>query len=76
MADTRKPIARAIDAPADASIAFYPAPDGGVMVWRPEQLTTIEKTLMRAAEIWKENDMRGDPDSPQGRILRQLHGEN
>ncbi|XP_059294531.1 uncharacterized protein LOC132047511 [Lycium ferocissimum] len=76
MADTRKPITRATDAPPGAGIAFYPAPDGGVTVWRPEQLATAEETLMRAVEIWKENAMRGDPDSPQGRILRQLRGEN
>lgn len=76
MADTRKPITRATDAPADAGIAFYPAPDGGVMVWRPEQSDTAEEALLRAVEIWKQNAMRGDPDSPQGRILRKLRGEN
>ncbi|XP_016494171.2 uncharacterized protein LOC107813413 [Nicotiana tabacum] len=76
MADTRKPITQATDAPAGAGVAFYPAPDGGVMVWRPEQLETAEESLMRAMEIWKQNSMRGDPDSPHGRILRQLRGEN
>ncbi|KAK4357206.1 hypothetical protein RND71_022816 [Anisodus tanguticus] len=76
MADTRKPITQATDAPAGAGIAFYSAPDGGVMVWRPEQLDTAEESLLRAVEIWKENAMRGNPDSPQGRILRRLRGEN
>ncbi|CAN4091365.1 unnamed protein product [Withania somnifera] len=76
MADTRKPITQATDAPPDAGIALYPAPDGGVMVWRPEQLDTAEEALLRAVEIWKWNAMRGDPDSPQGRILRKLRGEN
>lgn len=76
MADTRKPITQATDEPADAGIALYPAPDGGVMVWRPEQLDTAEEALLRAAEIWKWNVMRGDPDSPQGRILRKLRGED
>lgn len=76
MADTRKPITQATDAPADDGIALYPAPWGGVMVWRPEQLDTAEEALLRAVEIWKENAMRGDPNSPQGRILRKLRGEN
>lgn len=76
MADTRKPITQATDSPADAGIAFYPAPDGGVMVWRPEQLDTAEEALLRAVEIWKQNAMRGDPNSPQGRILRKLRGED
>ncbi|KAG5587758.1 hypothetical protein H5410_048192 [Solanum commersonii] len=76
MADTRKPIMRATDAPADDGIALYPAPWGGMMVWRPEQLDTAEEALLRAVEIWKMNAMRGDPDSPHGRILRKLRGEN
>ncbi|XP_049374520.1 uncharacterized protein LOC125839575 [Solanum verrucosum] len=76
MADTRKPITQATDAPADDGIALYPAPWGGMMVWRPEQLDTAEEALLRAVEIWKMNAMRGDPDSPQGRILRKLRGEN
>ncbi|KAM3326425.1 hypothetical protein P3S67_001551 [Capsicum chacoense] len=75
MADTRKPITQATDAPAPDGIPLYPAPDGGVMVWRPEQLDTAEEALLRAVEIWKQNAMRGDPDSPQGRILRKLRGE-
>ncbi|XP_049407419.1 uncharacterized protein LOC125870919 [Solanum stenotomum] len=76
MADTRKPITQATDVPADDGIALYPAPWGGMMVWRPEQLDTAEEALLRAVEIWKMNAMRGDPDSPQGRILRKLRGEN
>ncbi|KAH0640229.1 hypothetical protein KY285_036815 [Solanum tuberosum] len=76
MADTRKPITQATDAPADDGIPLYPAPWGGMMVWRPEQLDTAEEALLRAVEIWKMNAMRGDPDSPQGRILRKLRGEN
>lgn len=76
MADTRKPITQATDAPPDDGIPLYPAPWGGMMVWRPEQLDTAEEALLRAMEIWKMNAMRGDPDSPQGRILRKLRGEN
>ncbi|CAK9145191.1 unnamed protein product [Ilex paraguariensis] len=48
---------------------------GGVIRWRPEQLDTAEEALRRAVEIWRQNVMRGDPDSPHGRVLRLLRGE-
>lgn len=71
MVDTRKPITRATDGTAGNH------QDGGtgVIVWRPEQLDTAEDSLRRATEIWKRNAMRGDPESPHGRILRALRGE-
>lgn len=69
MADTRKPITRATDGSSGGAAA------GGVVVWLPEQLESAEDTLLRAMEIWKENAARGDPDSPHGKILRNLRGE-
>ncbi|KAJ7973025.1 GATA transcription factor-like protein [Quillaja saponaria] len=71
-ADTRKPITRATDGTADS-----PDYGGGkdVIGWRPEQLDTAEEALRRAAEIFKQNAMRGDPDAPQSRVLRALRGE-
>lgn len=74
MVDTRKPITRATDGTADNHQGGYYG-DSGVIVWRPEQLDTAEDSLRRATEIWKRNAMRGDPDSPHGRILRALRGE-
>lgn len=71
-ADTRKPITRATDGTADSAL-YGGAPD--VVGWRPEQLDTVEEALMRAARIWKESAMRGDPDAPQSRVLRALRGE-
>ncbi|KAL3725329.1 hypothetical protein ACJRO7_030354 [Eucalyptus globulus] len=71
-ADTRKPITRATDGTAD-SASYGGAPD--VVGWRPEQLDTAEEALIRAARIWKESAMRGDPDAPQSRVLRALRGE-
>ncbi|OIW13384.1 hypothetical protein TanjilG_16493 [Lupinus angustifolius] len=64
-ADTRKPISRATDEP----------PSDDVIGWLPEQLDTAEETLRRATEIWRENAMRGDPDAPHSRVLRNLRGE-
>lgn len=69
-ADTRKPITQATDSPTT-----YYGGDPGVLVWKPEQLETAEDTLLRAVEIWNWNKMRGDPDSPHGRVLRELRGE-
>lgn len=73
--DTRKPVSQATDGTAHSETVGY---DGnyGNWVWRPEQLDTAEESLRRAAEIFKMNAMRGDPDSPHGRVLRQLRGEN
>ncbi|XP_010259406.1 PREDICTED: uncharacterized protein LOC104598854 [Nelumbo nucifera] len=71
-ADTRKPITRA----TDSSVSAREYGGGGdVIGWKPEQLDTAEETLRRAAEIWRESAMRGDPDSPQSRVLRALRGE-
>ncbi|KAL5791895.1 hypothetical protein ACOSP7_000489 [Xanthoceras sorbifolium] len=74
MADTRKPITRATDGTADSG-SYY----GGVRDaagWRPEQLDTAEEALLRATEIWRQNAMRGDPDTfPHSRVLRELRGE-
>ncbi len=74
-ADTRKPITRATDGTITSSLPKY---GGGedVMGWRPEQLETAEETLQRATEIWRQNAMRGDPETyPQSRVLRELLGE-
>ncbi|XP_074266492.1 uncharacterized protein LOC141589766 [Silene latifolia] len=65
-ADTRKPITQATDTNTRE----------GVIVFKEEQQDTAEEALLRAAEIWKWNKMRGDPDSPHGRVLRQLCGES
>ncbi|KAL6968586.1 hypothetical protein U1Q18_034387 [Sarracenia purpurea var. burkii] len=72
VADTRKPITRATDGTADS----YVENEGRVVLWRDEQLDTAEEALRRAVEIWKRTAMRGDPDSPHGRVLRVLRGEN
>ncbi|KAJ8749439.1 hypothetical protein K2173_025483 [Erythroxylum novogranatense] len=72
VADTRKPITRATDGTADA-VEYGLGKD--VVGWRPEQLDTAEEALERARRIWRENAMRGDPDSPHGRVLRVLRGE-
>ncbi|XP_047966811.1 uncharacterized protein LOC125211150 [Salvia hispanica] len=73
--DTRKPVTQATDGTAQSESVGY---DGnwGEGVWRPEQLDTAEEALRRAAEIFRMNAMRGDPDSPHGRVLRQLRGED
>ena len=68
--DTRKPITRATD-------GTYGDHEGDKVVigWFPEQLDTAEEALQRANEIWKQSAMRGDPDSPQSRVLRALRGD-
>ncbi|KAE8646360.1 uncharacterized protein LOC105436175 [Cucumis sativus] len=68
-ADTRKPITRATDGTA------YDGESGTVIGWLPEQVDTVDDSLRRATEIWKQNAMRGDPDAPQSRVLRALRGE-
>ncbi|GLT56233.1 hypothetical protein SLA2020_292930 [Shorea laevis] len=73
VADTRKPITQATDGTAADPLVYGGGRD--VMGWRPEQLDTAEEALRRAALIWKQNAMRGDPDSPHGRVLRELRGE-
>ncbi|KAK6120159.1 hypothetical protein DH2020_046065 [Rehmannia glutinosa] len=70
IADTRKPITRATDGTAPNVTV---GKEG--MVWRPEQLDTAEDSLRRAMEIFRWNAARGDPDSPHGRVLRELRGE-
>ncbi|XP_021805206.1 uncharacterized protein LOC110749406 [Prunus avium] len=73
-ADTRKPITRVMYGTADAVSEYGAGRD--VIRWRPEQLDTAEEALSRAARIWKENAMRGDPDAPHSRVLRALRGES
>ncbi|KAB2616343.1 hypothetical protein D8674_022931 [Pyrus ussuriensis x Pyrus communis] len=73
-ADTRKPITRATDGTPDSVSESGAGRD--VVGWRPEQLDTAEEALRRAARIWKENAIRGDPDAPQSRVLRALRGES
>ncbi|KNA09610.1 hypothetical protein SOVF_152100 [Spinacia oleracea] len=62
-ADTRKPVTQATDSPTS-----YYGKDSDLILWKPEQLDTAEDSLLRAVEIWQWNKMRGDPDSPHGRI--------
>ncbi|GMI69456.1 hypothetical protein like AT1G02700 [Hibiscus trionum] len=71
VADTRKPITRA----TDGSATETKQSGGDVIGWKPEQLLTAEETLLRASEIWKENAMRGIPELPHSRRLRELRGE-
>uniref|UniRef100_A0A803M9C0 Uncharacterized protein n=2 Tax=Chenopodium quinoa TaxID=63459 RepID=A0A803M9C0_CHEQI len=69
-ADTRKPVTQATDSPTS-----YYGKEPGLILFTPEQQDTAEASLLRAVEIWKWNKMRGDPDSPHGRVLRELRGE-
>ncbi|CAL5423387.1 unnamed protein product [Camellia sinensis] len=73
--DTRKPITRATDGTADSHADFLNASDE-VVLWREEQLDTAEDSLRRAMEMWKQSAIRGIPDSPHGRVLRALRGED
>ncbi|KAL3648088.1 hypothetical protein CASFOL_009056 [Castilleja foliolosa] len=75
IADTRKPISRATDGTVQNETVGLEG-SSGFIVWRPEQMDTAEDSLRRATEIYKSNAMRGDPDSPHGRVLRKLRGEN
>ncbi|XP_020231767.1 uncharacterized protein LOC109812253 [Cajanus cajan] len=68
--DSRKPISRASDKTVDSGRG------GDVIGWLPEQLESAEETLLRAAEMWRQNAMRGDPDAPHSRVLRALRGED
>lgn len=68
VADTRKPISRATDGYAEGG--------GNVVLFSDEQRDSAEDSLRRAAEMWREAAVRGDPDSPHGRVLRALRGEN
>ncbi|KAK2649575.1 hypothetical protein Ddye_017064 [Dipteronia dyeriana] len=71
MADTRKPITQATSDPGYGAVA-----EKDVIGWKPEQLVCAEETLMRAAEFWRQNAMRGDPDTfPHSMVLRELRGE-
>jgi hypothetical protein len=69
-ADTRKPVSRVMHGTADAK------QDGDVIGWLPEQLETAEETLLRAAEMWRQRAMCGDPDAPHSRVLRNIRGED
>lgn len=72
IADTRKPLTRVTDGTADSK---YNYGSEGVITWLPEQMVSADETLRRAAEIFKQNAMRGDPESSHGRRLRELRGE-
>lgn len=73
--DSRKPITQATSHGGAGPVVSYFGGEAGVIVWRPEQLESAEETMLKAMELWMWNKMRGDPDSPHGRILRQLRGE-
>lgn len=75
LVDTRKPITRATDGTADADGDGDEGLASDVIGWRPEQLDTAEEALRRAAEIFRQNAMRGDPDLPHSMVLRELRGE-
>lgn len=68
--DSRKPISRASDKTADSGRGI------DVIGWLPEQMESAEETLLRAAEMWRQRAMRGDPDAPHSRVLRALRGED
>ncbi|KAL8527277.1 hypothetical protein ACS0TY_005230 [Phlomoides rotata] len=70
IAETRKPVTIATDGIAEKETVGN---EGGV--WRAEQLETVEETMQKAMELFRWNAMRGDPDSPHGKVLRQLRGE-
>ncbi|XWS36134.1 hypothetical protein CRYUN_Cryun20dG0058500 [Craigia yunnanensis] len=70
-ADTRKPITRA----TDGTVTEVVQNGRDWIGWRLEQLDTAEEALVRATRIWKENAMRGIPEAPHSRILRELRGE-
>ncbi|XP_077218894.1 GATA transcription factor-like protein [Tasmannia lanceolata] len=66
--DTRKPITRATDGGAvDDEV-------GGdeIVLWREEQLDSVDEALSRAETIFRESAEKGDPDSPQSRVLAAL----
>ncbi|XP_051141636.1 uncharacterized protein LOC127258726 [Andrographis paniculata] len=74
VADTRKPITQATD--RGGSENYVKIIDGStVKLWSPEQLDTVDDSLRRAMEIYRRNAEMGDPDSPHGKVLRQLRGE-
>ncbi|XP_047174524.1 uncharacterized protein LOC124842139 [Vigna umbellata] len=68
--DSRKPISRASDKTVDSGRGR------DVIGWLPEQMESAEETLLRAAEMWRQRAMRGDPDAPHSRVLRALRGED
>ncbi|WVZ05098.1 hypothetical protein V8G54_018444 [Vigna mungo] len=68
--DSRKPISRASDKTVDSGRGM------DVIGWLPEQMESAEETLLRAAEMWRQRAMRGDPDAPHSRVLRALRGED
>lgn len=73
IADTRGMVSKASGGIAQSRSVGYEV--GGGNVWRPEQLDTAEDSLRRAMEIFRANAARGDPDSPHGRVLREMRGE-
>ncbi|KAK3194207.1 hypothetical protein Dsin_025517 [Dipteronia sinensis] len=76
MADSRKPITQATSSGGKSDPGYGAVAGKDVIGWKPEQLVSAEETLMRAAEFWRQNAMRGDPDTfPHSRVLRELRGE-
>ncbi|XP_047313088.1 uncharacterized protein LOC124916419 [Impatiens glandulifera] len=71
IADTRKPITQASDGTANDGSSG----EGAVVMFSDEQMDTEVDSLTRAAEMWNKARESGDPDSPHGRILRELRGE-
>ncbi|KAL2345458.1 hypothetical protein Fmac_006743 [Flemingia macrophylla] len=68
--DSRKPNSLASGKTVDSGRG------GDVIGWLPEQLESAEETLLKAAERWRQNAMRGDPHAPHSRVLRALRGED
>ncbi|XP_058076307.1 uncharacterized protein LOC131224877 [Magnolia sinica] len=61
--DTRVPLRRVTDGGSDDDEHIE------VRGWREEQLDTAEAALLRAEAMFREAAERGDPDSPQARVL-------
>lgn len=71
-ADTRVPIRRATD---NEVVADEYGGGSDIRVWREEQLDTAEDALLRAEAMFMAARERGDPDSPQSRVLARLKGQ-
>ncbi|KAJ8619473.1 hypothetical protein MRB53_028002 [Persea americana] len=73
IAETRKPIRKATDGGVEG--VEYGAGEE-LKGWLPEQLDTAEEALLRAERMFWKAKERGDPDSPQSKVLRRLRGED
>lgn len=75
IADTRKPISQATDGGGVED--YVTIIDGSkVKLFSEEQQDTVHDSLQRAMDMYRSNAMRGDPESPHGKILRQMRGED